>query len=362
MNSQGFVRSAPRPLSIYLGAAMSMLPPDAPEDMKAEHKDSVTRMLEGIKKYQAHPFQRPDPGREKIWQEGTSFLTHISGAGSAAILLIPSMINGAEILDLLPEQSFAAWLAAQGYDVFLFDWGVPTEDAGISSLDDVLARLNKAAEFATSKAAGPVDAIGYCMGGTLLLGAAAREPEHYKKIVVLSAPWGFHSGDPRMRMQVFTGTASALQLLETRQVLPVDWIQTVFAHVNPQMAIKKFSSFLDMAPGSSEEKIFIAVEDWLNSGQDLPSGVARSCIMDWYNDNHPGRGRWANLKALGNRPVLIVAATKDILVPPESALAAMQDIRNATAQRPPCGHISLMAGRQAEKMVWAPLLEWLKKS
>lgn len=362
MNSQGFTRAAPRPLSIYLGAAMAMLPPDATEDRKTELAASVSRMLEGIKKYQAHPFQRTDPGRDLIWREGTSFITAISNGGGKAILLVPSMINGAEILDLLPEQSFARWLEGQGYDVYLFDWGTPSDDEEMRTLDDVVERLNRAAAFVAAKVAGPVDAIGYCMGGTLLLGAAARQPEAYKKIAVLSAPWGFHAGDPRMRMQVFTGTASALQLLETKQVLPVDWIQTVFAHVNPRLALDKFSKFLDMAPDSHEEKIFIAVEDWLNSGQDLPSGVARSCIMDWYNENYPGRGKWVDLKALGSRPVLIVAAAKDILVPPESAIAAVQDIRNAIIQCPPCGHISLMAGRQAEKMVWTPIAEWLNKS
>ena len=191
-------------------------------------------------------------------------------------------------------------------------------------------------------------------------GAAVRDPGLFGRLVLLSAPWDFHAGDPRMKGQVMMGTPSALQLLETKPVLPVDWIQNVFAHVNPRNALDKFSKFLGMKPGSTDEKIFIAVEDWLNGGGDLSAGVARTCIMDWYGKNDPGRGGWVDLSVLSHHPVLVVAAGKDILVPPESAIAVMQKLPHAALITPQCGHISLMAGKSAKTNVWEPVAGWLK--
>lgn len=366
MKSETFIRSAPRPLSVYLGAAMSMLAPDATEDARAQHQKSVLRMVEGIKKYQAHPWTRSATQMETVWQKNTSRLLYCPAVDNkaGALLIIPSMINGSEILDLLPAQSYMRWMAAHGYDVYLLDWGVPVEDAGLQDIDGVTRRIGDAARFVAGVqggSGGAVKALGYCMGGTLLLGAAAQNPALFSDLILLSAPWDFHAGDARMLSQVMTGAASAMQLLENNPGLPVDWIQNVFARVNPTLAVNKFSNFLEMAEGSFEEHIFIAVEDWLNGGQDLPRGIATTCIMDWYGRNLPVQGKWVDLGVLKDKRLLIVAAAKDILVPPESARAAMQQISQATLIEPPCGHISLMAGRRAADMVWGPVLDWLSR-
>lgn len=355
-------RAAPRPLSVYMGAVMAMLQPGATDADVAAHQRAVERMLAGIKKYQSSDYTRVMNGLAPVWAAGSSILYHcpaVAGGDGRAVMIVPSMINGPEILDLYPGRSFVRWLAERGFDVYLLDWGTPSQDAGLQDMDGVLARVTMAADYVRGITGRAVDALGYCMGGTLALGAAARGPDVFGRLMVLSAPWDFHAGDARMRSQVMTGAASALQLLESQSVLPVDWIQTVFAHVNPRLALDKFSSFLDMPAGSAEAEIFVAVEDWLNGGQDLSAGVARTCILDWYGHNTPGTGKWVDLAVLENHPVLVVAAQKDILVPPESAIAATHQLGRATIMRPDCGHISLMAGRRAVSDVWEPLAAWL---
>lgn len=358
-----FERSAPRPLSVYLGAAMTMLGPEAGPEEQAAHRAAMERMLLGIRKYQAHPYRRPAGDLAEIWRKETSVLSFCPAKPgrdkAGAVLLIPSMINGPEILDLIPGRSFTRWMAEQGFDIYLLDWGKPVTDAGLRTLDNVLQRLADAAAAVYERHGGPVDALGYCMGGTLLLGAAAAHPALFRRLVLLSAPWDFHAGDPRMMMQVMTGTPSALSLLEEKAALPVDWIQNVFARVNPRLALTKFAAFLEMENDSEEERIFIAVEDWLNSGQDLSAGVARTCIMDWYTHNKPAKGEWVDMKALAGHDALVVAAGKDILVPPESAAAVVRALPESLVIKPPCGHISLMAGRNARTTVWEPIRDWL---
>jgi polyhydroxyalkanoate synthase len=360
MTKNNFNRAAPRPLSVYLGAAMTMLPPDADNDQRIQHRKAVERMLHGIRKYQDHAWRNNKESPPVAWRNETSTLLCCASDAekkTGALLLVPSMINGSEIFDLMPDRSFIRWMAGQRRDVYLLDWGCPVDDPGLRDMDGVISRILDAARFI----GGPVDALGYCMGGTLLLAAASREPDLFGNLILLSAPWDFHAGDPRMRAQIMTGAPSALQLLEQNRGLPVDWIQNVFARVNPRLAMDKFAGFLDMTPGSADEKVFIAVEDWLNSGQDLPSDVARECIMDWYGRNRPAKGEWADLGRLAGHDVLVVAADKDILVPPESASAVASLIPGATLLTPPCGHISLMAGRRAPEMVWKPVARWMKR-
>ena len=67
MPTNSFTRSAPRPLSVYLGAAMSLLAPDAGEEERARHQQSMLRMVEGIRKYQENPWKRGDTSLETVW-------------------------------------------------------------------------------------------------------------------------------------------------------------------------------------------------------------------------------------------------------------------------------------------------------
>ena len=104
----------------------------------------------------------------------------------------------------------------------------------------------------------------------------------------------------------------------------------------------------------------------MNGGHDLPSGIARMCIMDWYGHNRPATNAWqvggqtVDVTTLDGGKMMIVAAMRDVLVPPESALALGRGVRNVDILRPDCGHISLMAGRAAMETVWRPLAQWLK--
>ena len=56
------------------------------------------------------------------------------------VLLVPSLINRHYVLDLQPGRSFAAWLVARGHDVFIVDWGTPTDEDRYLSFDDIADR------------------------------------------------------------------------------------------------------------------------------------------------------------------------------------------------------------------------------
>lgn len=86
------------------------------------------------------------------------------------LVIFPPWINKFYILDLRPKNSFIRWAVEQGHTVFVASWVNPDEKLSEKGFDDymkegVLAALD-AIEAATGERA--VNAIGYCLGGTLL--------------------------------------------------------------------------------------------------------------------------------------------------------------------------------------------------
>jgi len=86
------------------------------------------------------------------------------------LLIIPPWINKFYILDLRPKNSFIRWAVNQGHTVFVISWVNPDEKLAAKSFEDYMLEGPLAALDAIEKATGEreVNAIGYCLGGTLL--------------------------------------------------------------------------------------------------------------------------------------------------------------------------------------------------
>jgi len=86
------------------------------------------------------------------------------------LLIVPPWINKFYILDLNEKKSFIKWAVAQGLTVFIISWVNPYEDLRNKSFEDymfegVLASLDAIEQVTGEKS---INAIGYCVGGTLL--------------------------------------------------------------------------------------------------------------------------------------------------------------------------------------------------
>ncbi len=85
-------------------------------------------------------------------------------------LLVPPCINKFYILDLQPENSLVRWLVEQGHRTFLVSWRNPDAAmAGVTWDDYVGDGALKAIEVVREIAAAPqINALGFCVGGTIL--------------------------------------------------------------------------------------------------------------------------------------------------------------------------------------------------
>lgn len=86
------------------------------------------------------------------------------------LLIFPPWINKFYIMDLQPANSLIRWLSAQGFTVFVCSWVNPDKDKAAFGFDDYLDKGIYRAVEKTLEQTGTkhLNAVGYCIGGTLL--------------------------------------------------------------------------------------------------------------------------------------------------------------------------------------------------
>ena len=99
------------------------------------------------------------------------------------LLIVPPWINKFYILDLRAKNSFIRWAVAQGHSVFVISWVNPDERLADEGFDNYMQEGVLEAVTAVTRITGEeqLNAIGYCLGGTLLattLAWMARRDDH----------------------------------------------------------------------------------------------------------------------------------------------------------------------------------------
>jgi len=91
------------------------------------------------------------------------------------LLILPPCINKFYILDLQPENSFVRFAGEQGMTVFLVSWRNPDAELAGTTWEDYLeSGAMKAIEVARAiSGADKINALGWCVGGTILSSALA---------------------------------------------------------------------------------------------------------------------------------------------------------------------------------------------
>ncbi|WP_353641256.1 class I poly(R)-hydroxyalkanoic acid synthase [Mesorhizobium sp. WSM2239] len=99
------------------------------------------------------------------------------------LLICPPWINKYYILDLNPQKSFIRWAVEQGHTVFVISWINPDERHGMKGWEAYIREGLQYGLDTIERATGEreVNAVGYCVGGTLLAAALsllAQEGDH----------------------------------------------------------------------------------------------------------------------------------------------------------------------------------------
>lgn len=308
--------------------------------------------LAGLRAYQqAERLPRP-ADMPIVAQVGRAALRDYGGAGPP-VIFVPSLINPPYVLDLSEENSLLRWLSRAGVRPLLVDWGAPgPEDADLGIAGHVETLLLPLIEVLGEPAA----LIGYCLGGTMAIAAAARRS--LSGLALIAAPWHFSGFPQQARDDLAALWEQARPTAEPLGMLPMEVLQTSFWRLDPARTIGKFEEFGRLAMDSDAARGFVALEDWANDGPPLSLEAGRELLLDFFGTDLPGRGGWA----VGGQPVdpmeircpvLNIISSTDRIVPAASAAAIGMTLTLDM------GHVGMIVGSRARARLWEPLAEWL---
>ncbi|MGL4313120.1 MAG: alpha/beta fold hydrolase, partial [Sphingomonas sp.] len=288
------------------------------------------------------------------YRQGRARLRAYSRPSEArAVIVVPSLINPPTILDLTPHQSLMRWLAEQGFNPFLLDWGSPGADARDMDLTQHVERLLIPLIRRFKR---PPVLAGYCLGGTLAAGAAAATP--VAGLAMVAAPWHFAGFGSRAKADIAALWMGSRALCDAMGVVPMEVLQSGFWRLDPRRTIAKYERFASIAPRSQAARDFVALEDWANAGAPLPFAAGRQLFDEFVAADLPGSGGWrikgktVDPRAL-DCPAIDFVSTSDRIVPAATAsgIASRHDVA--------AGHVGMIVGGKARDQLWQPLADWI---
>ena len=194
------------------------------------------------------------------------------GGDGPPVVLVPSLINPPQILDLDADTSLAGAIAGMGRRALLLDWGEASRRVGPECRGPY--RRIAAAVAAPGRRAGRADRL------LPRRDDGDRRREHRAVRARRSpspAPWHF----ARLSGQVARGAARtcgpfAKPRREALGALPMEVLQAAFWSLDPERTVRKFADFGRLDPDSAEARRFVALEEWANRVRPCPSRRAGS--------------------------------------------------------------------------------------
>jgi polyhydroxyalkanoate synthase len=244
------------------------------------------------------------------------------------LVIIPPCINKYYILDLQPENSFVAHAVASGNTVFMVSWRNVSAEQGRYTWDDylevgVFTALRIGREIAQSD---KVNALGFCVGGTLL-GAglavlASKKEELVASVTFLAAMLDFSETGPIGLFVDETAVAAREATIGQGGILPGSDLAFVFSSLRANDLVWPYvvnNYLLGEVPAAFD------ILHWNADSTNLPGPMYCYYLRNTYLSNklrEPGAlvncGVPVDLGEI-ELPVFVLATREDHIVPWRSA-------------------------------------------
>jgi len=240
------------------------------------------------------------------------------------LLMVPPCINKYYILDLQPQNSLVRYMVEQGHTVFMVSWRNAEEEQATLSWDDylrdgVIGAINEVQAISGQK---KINAMGFCVGGTLLASAlavmAARGEDPVESLTLLASMLDFSDTG---EISLFVDEAS-LAARETAigkgGIMPGKELAFVFSALRANDLVWSYvvNNYLKGRHPEAFDLLY-----WNSDGTNLPGPMYCWYVRNMYLDNalrDPGRlimlGQPVDLGRL-KMPAYVVATREDHIVP-----------------------------------------------
>jgi polyhydroxyalkanoate synthase len=285
------------------------------------------------------------------------------------VLFCYALVNRPYILDLQPDKSIVRRYLERGFEVYMIDWGVPSDADSRFTMDDyVSGYLHDAVTYITrERNCKNVHLLGYCMGGTFSTVYAAQHPERVRTLTLLASPIDFSGTESLLNVWTDPRYFDVDKFVDIHGNCPADFLQMCFLYIKPiQNLIEKKISLYEGMTDPAFVTNYFALERWVTDNIPVAGETFRQFVKDLYQHNKLVRGEFDLGKSRVDLtrvecPLLILTAKNDHLVPPASTegVRACVRSRDITAMMTESGHVGLVVGGKAQKVVWPAATAWL---
>ncbi|XZF15854.1 class III poly(R)-hydroxyalkanoic acid synthase subunit PhaC [Chitinophagaceae bacterium MMS25-I14] len=310
--------------------------------------------------------------KELVWQRDKVKLYHYKRETPATckipVLVSFAMLNRHDVLDLQQDRSLMKKLIQEGLDVYIMDWGYPTQADKYLTMEDYIdGYMNDAVDFVRkSNGVKKIHKMGICQGGTYSMIYASLYPEKLQTLTTYVAPYDFST--QACMLFKWTKYIDVDTMVDSIGTIPGEMIDSSFGMLKPSMNISKYLGVMDSLDDKDKMMNFLRMEHWKGDLPAIAGEMYRKYIKDLFRDNKLIKGEFE----LGGRkvdlknmtvPFLNVYATQDNIIPNESTLAVMDAIGSKDKKEYPFpgGHIGVFVGGKSQKELAPAVAKWVSE-
>jgi polyhydroxyalkanoate synthase len=348
---------------------------DAARGIKREVERTQLRARKGIKLIA----RRPPPQvsvtpKDEVWSLGKAKLWRYQSSDvrqGPPVMLFLGLVGDPAIFDLHPGNSWAERLIAEGFDVFLFDWGRPAASEGDHTLETYLSGYFIHAVDAVCRIAGAeeVSMGAYCMGALMaLLLLGSRDDVPARNLILFTPPCDYEH-TPEFLRSYRDGRASASDAIdEVTGLVPEGAVRGMFRLLQPTSDLVQYVTLWEHLWRDDYVEAHRAVNHWAWNHRAM-AGPAFTQMVTQYvqanglvNGTAQLDGRTVRLEDI-RTPALIVVAERDEFVPPANSepLRSLLGSDDVEVLRVPGGHAGALMGSAARKVTMPGVVDWLKR-
>ncbi len=285
------------------------------------------------------------------------------------IIIIYALVNTYKMLDLQPDRSYIKSMLANGFDVYLIDWGYPSHTDKFLTIDDyVNGYINNCVDTVRKRnRTDKVNIISICQGGTLSVIYTSLHQNKIKNLVTQVTPVDFATNDGLLfrwsKDMDFDKIVAGYN-----GVIPGGFLNEGFAQLKPMMKVQKHQALVNMLDSKEKLETFLRMEKWIADSPNQAGECFRQFMKDLYQKNLLIKnelvvgGKKVNMKNI-TCPVLNVYATEDHLVPPAASKPLCEHTGSKDTETISFkgGHIGVFVGSKSQKELVPAVVDFLKK-
>tara|TARA_B100000676_G_C17990571_1_gene794641 strand:+ start:322 stop:1446 length:1125 start_codon:yes stop_codon:yes gene_type:complete len=295
------------------------------------------------------------------------------------LILVPALGIHCWTYDLMPNRSMVRYLMARGYDIYLIDWGKPSQAERSLDLDTYVNRWLPAAVDRVREHSGQqqVNLLGYCMGGLLCLMYLGGHPDApVRSLITIASPVNFHKSGPFGKilslasipaMQAHDWFKLRLKPLDDKLFhIPAGLLTFGFKMTNPPGVVQAYLELVKNIADREYVTEYMTMGQWFNDMVDYPGAVVREVIEKMILANSLAKGkirigdRNVDFSAI-KQDLLAFAGTTDNIVSLRAAKEVMKLVgsQEKRFEEVPGGHAGVFSGSKAPSHAWRISADWL---